>query len=221
MTSEAIQEIVKKILIDNNCRLISFEPNRVVKYVCSCKNNTSTNTQAIRKPTWRGCVKCLNKKRGNFNTFEFVKDIFEKEGIILPIQEYKGNKVKLHYICSFCKEEAHMSLNEFRRGRRCENCSKERAQIKSKITNLINYGVENVMHHKETVDRKNKNAYNSYEYTFPSGKIIKLQGYENICLDLLLKEYKEEEIADDSEIPVINYINPLTNKKSKYYSDFY
>ena len=53
MTSEAIQEIVKKILIDNNCRLISFEPNRVVKYVCSCKNNTSTNTQAIRKPTWR------------------------------------------------------------------------------------------------------------------------------------------------------------------------
>ena len=54
------------------------------------------------------------------------------------------------------------------------------------------------------------------------GKIITVQGYENRCLDILLSEYKEEEIiAEDEYIPVITYIKPETQKISKYYPDIY
>ena len=65
-----------------------------------------------------------------------------------------GNKDKMHYTCSNCKEEAHVSLNEFRRGRRCKHCAKSRA----KQRNQKRYGVENVSQSEEIKQRiKNSN----------------------------------------------------------------
>lgn len=65
-----------------------------------------------------GCAKCSNQRRGNMNNYETARKVFEEGGEILPKQEYKGNKVKLFYTCSNCQEEAHISLSEFRRGKR-------------------------------------------------------------------------------------------------------
>jgi hypothetical protein len=49
------------------------------------------------------------------------------------------------------------------------------------------------------------------DYLLPSGKTIKIQGYENFALDILLKKYDEEDIAVTysdirEEIGVINYL---------------
>lgn len=53
------------------------------------------------------------------------------------------------------------------------------------------------------------------KYIMPSGKIRNIQGYEKFALDILLKEYNEEQIKTDrSDIPRIKYIN---NNKIKYY----
>ena len=78
------------------------------------------------------------------------------------------------------------------------------------------------MSHKETVANKLANAFNSFDYEFPNGRIVEVQGYENRWLDLLLETYREEDIVVDShQIHVITYIHPEKNREAKYYPDIY
>lgn len=137
--SQATRIKVTQALQKQNGLLIRIGKGRKVVYQCSCGEEATSKVQNILKESWKGCIKCANEKRGSKNTIEEVIEIFKEGGEILPIQEYKGNKVKLKYTCSFCGKEAHVSLSEFRRGRRCEHCCKDRA----KITNLKKYGAEN------------------------------------------------------------------------------
>ena len=148
-TSQKVQDRIIANLTKNGAELISFEKGRKVRYRCWCGNETESYTSNVNKPTWGGCAKCSNQRRGNKNDYEFARKVWEEGGEVLPKQEYKGNKDKLYYTCSNCGEEAHISLNEFRRGRRCENCAKSRA----KETNLERYGVENVFQSEEIKQR--------------------------------------------------------------------
>lgn len=53
-----------------------------------------------------------------------------------------------------------------------------------------------------------------------SGKIVKIQGYENKALDELLTIYKEDEIViEKSKIPKISYIKD--DNKHYYFPDIY
>jgi hypothetical protein len=58
------------------------------------------------------------------------------------------------------------------------------------------------------------------DYILPSSKVIRIQGYENMCLDELLIEYKEDDIlTDKKDMPVIKYI--LKGKSHTYYPDIW
>ena len=157
-TSVKVIDLITDILKKNKCELISFGKGTRVKYRCSCKNETEADFSGIRKSTWGGCAKCSNQRRGNTNDYEYARKVWEEGGEKLPIQEYKGNKDKLFYTCSNCKEEAHVSLSEFNRGRRCEKCSRER----SKETNLEKYGVENPFQSEEIKARIKENNLEKY-----------------------------------------------------------
>lgn len=90
-------------------------------------------------------------------------------------------------------------------------------EIRDKIkqTNLKRYGVENPAQSKEIMEKTQRNAKKYKEYTLPSGKIIKVQGYEPFALDYLIKIYKEEDILTDrKDIPRITY---NVNSKTRYY----
>ena len=94
---------------------------------------------------------------------------------------------------------------------------------KSKLTNLERYDVTNPMHIGEVADRCSNGYKNSWhEYTLPSGKIIKLQGFEPKAFDLLLEEYTEDEILyKRSDMPKLIYYTLQDNKDHRYYPDFY
>lgn len=67
-------------------------------------------------------------------------------------------------------------------------------------------------------------SYKLKEYKLPSGKVVKVQGYENFALDILLKKYNEDEIsityADiKEEIGTINYL--LESQSKIYLPDIY
>ena len=67
-------------------------------------------------------------------------------------------------------------------------------------------------------------SYKLKEYKLPSGKVVKVQGYENFALDILLKKYNEDEIsityADiKDEIGTINYL--LESQSKIYLPDIY
>jgi len=74
----------------------------------------------------------------------------------------------------------------------------------------------------EIFSKNLKSQYRSKDYILPSGKIIKLQGYEPQMMDILFKEgYKEEDIITGAEnIPTFTYITK-DGKTHRYYPDIY
>jgi hypothetical protein len=89
---------------------------------------------------------------------------------------------------------------------------------KSIDTCLEKYGSENVMQSKDIFD-KNR-YYLKKDYVLPSGKIVKVQGYEDKCINLLLKTYTEDELWINPSLPSIYYVE-VDGKKHRYYPDIY
>jgi hypothetical protein len=86
---------------------------------------------------------------------------------------------------------------------------------KIKITNLEKYGVENPSQNLEIFDKTQKNAKKYKTYVMPSGEIRLVQGYEPFALDILVKEFTEDQILTErNQIPRIPY---KINGKQKYY----
>lgn len=96
--------------------------------------------------------------------------------------------------------------------------------IKDKIKQIIidKYGVENAMHNKEIFIKHLNSCYSSKNYTLPSGRIIKIQGYEDRYLDEYFKNKKLESdlITQGDDMPQIFYTDK-NNVKHRYYPDFY
>ena len=66
-----------------------------------------------------------------------------------------------------------------------------------------------------------KTSFKHRDYTMPSGKIVKIQGYENIALTELLQHFSEEEIhVGRGVVPHVKY-TCNEGKQRVYYPDFY
>lgn len=97
---------------------------------------------------------------------------------------------------------------------------------KSKLTSILKYGVEHPMQSDIVFEKNSKSRKKFKEFVLPSGKIIKLQGYEHIVLRELLKKYEEDDILTSVQ-EIHNYLGffiiykDLNNKTRKYYPDFY
>lgn len=86
-------------------------------------------------------------------------------------------------------------------------------------TCLERYGVYHISQVSWIHEKQQK--YKWKDYILPSGKIIKIQGYENYALYDLLKIYNEDEIITQrKDIPTIWYITP-DKKKHRYFADFW
>ena len=73
-------------------------------------------------------------------------------------------------------------------------------------------------------DKHSKSCFQYKEFEFPSGRIVKLQGYEPQVLKQLLKTFSEEDIVCEvkninQEIGIIKYM--FENNNHTYYPDFY
>lgn len=100
----------------------------------------------------------------------------------------------------------YMDTNEFRE--------------KRKNTMLEKYGVEHALQNPELFDKQQKTSYSLKEYIMPSGKIIKIQGFEHYALNILLNMYAEEEIKVGRKgVPRIQYF--IGDKVHYYYPDMY
>lgn len=94
----------------------------------------------------------------------------------------------------------------------------DKTKQKIKEVNLERYGVENVMHSSEFID-KTINKGVKY-FSLPSGKKIYYQGYEDVAIKALLENYIEEDIITSrKEIPEIWYESQ--GKKKRYYPDIW
>jgi hypothetical protein len=106
----------------------------------------------------------------------------------------------------------------------CDYAS-QNLDIKNRVkeTNMKNYGTEYPMQNAAFAEKVSKNAYKSKEYELPSGKIIKIQGYENFGLDRLLKVENTDEnhvITSRSQVPEV-WWQDNNGIKHRYYIDVF
>lgn len=96
---------------------------------------------------------------------------------------------------------------------------------KSIKTSIKRYGVNNAMQNEVIFSRNKASGFKQKSYLLPSGKEVKIQGYENKALDLLLKTYSEIDIlVNDKEIEKrIGEIwyKDENNKQHRYFPDIF
>ena len=97
-------------------------------------------------------------------------------------------------------------------------CPKVKEKVKQ--TNLRIRGVENPSQCVFVQKKKEESKLTFKEYVCPSGKVIKIQGYEYIALNDLFRTFSEDQIVTDrSEIPVIHYV--YEDNKHYYFPDIF
>lgn len=232
---------VQKTFRDNGCELLEtsyINCDTLLKYRCKCGNFSSITYYNIKNGSH--CQACGNIKIGNKLRTKFLKvqKKFEKHGCKLLETEYKNTNTPLKYTCS-CGNNSYITFSNLKSGHLCNQCIRERTrqtnlrkygcinytqtdECKERIkqTNLQKYGVEHVMHVPEIYEKQQMSAFKYKSFTMPSGKEVKLQGYEPVVLQKLLTKYNEDEITiNKGEIPKIMYI--LNGRQHRYYPDFY
>lgn len=84
------------------------------------------------------------------------------------------------------------------------------------------YGVKKPSQVPEFFEKIVKSSHSKKLYTFPSGRIEYVMGYEPFCLTYLLTMYEEDDIVVcASGMPPIFYISPVDNDIHRYYPDAY
>jgi len=160
------------------------------------------------------------------------KTCIDKFGVENPFQsEDIKNKIKIYNVNKYgfeCNSKSQELKDKYKKT--ClekygidSHTKVKGVKEKIKQSNIVKYGVENVMQNTEVMEKSSKNAYKLKDYVFPSGKIIKTQGYENYALDCLLKNdniQENEIITGAKNVPEIWY-NDENGKKHRHYVDIF
>lgn len=156
---------------------------------------------------------------------------YTEEGIVW------GKDSHITFKC-FCGIENTKTLCAIRKrqGMFCKTHTSEKTREKSKATSNLNYGTDHPQQSLEIKERNKKNCIKKYgveylahvpeihnkqhnyrfkNYVMPSGEIRKIQGYENLALDELIKQHTENVIT--TKRVGIKYI--FQEKTHYYYPD--
>ena len=125
-----------------------------------------------------------------------------------------------------------LQSEEVKEKRRISNLEKygfenplQREEIKEKIkvTNLEKYGVEHATQCESIMEKLIKKSYYIKDYTYPSGNIIKIQGYEHYALNELLQKENITEYEIETgckNVPTIWYFD-INGKKHRHFVDIF
>jgi hypothetical protein len=238
------------LLVDYSDKYVTRD-TRVIGKCILCENSFDKSLNKLHKQRNFGCETCAKMMRSERGKKTMVdkygveyaaqSQIFmnkmksttlEKYGVEHALQsEVTKNKIKQTNLVRYGYEYG-LQNEEVKEKRRLSNLEKygfenplQREEIKQKMrqTNLKIYGVEYAAQCPEIYEKQNKNSYYLKEFILPSGKIIKIQGYEHFALDELLEK---ENISEDDiitgckNVPTIWY-NDEIGKNHRHFVDIY
>jgi hypothetical protein len=226
---------VKRYFEDKNCDLISTEyiNNKTdLEYICECKNRSKITFKSFLDG--QRCSKCAIEKRKitNLNIYGNECSMNSKE----KIEQRKQNQTELtkkrkstnlkKYGVEIATQnpiidQKRQETNLEKYGETCALKLKE-YDDKRKNTNIKRYGFEHPTQNNDVYQKQLNHRKQFKEHTLPSGKIVKIQGYEGIALDMLINKYnyKEEDILIDRKLfPKILY--KYKNKNRRYFVDIF
>ena len=89
---------------------------------------------------------------------------------------------------------------------------------------LETHGAEHPMHVPKFFEKARKACFKAKIYTLPSGKNIRVYGYEWMLMDHLINDLSINEkdiIVKAKKVPDVRYISPDDNKTHRYFMDAY
>lgn len=209
------------------------------KYAKSCGDPCCVGTTIKQvKSAWtdnRKLEDSMNKKKAALlKTPEQKKEALQKAketfqlkygvtwGSKLESQKEKSKLTKLerYGISSYNNSEQSASKNK--------NKSVEEKNIineKRRKTNLELHGVANCFFKPGVKEKSATSNSKGKEFVLPSGKIVRLRGYEDLVISILLKSYNEDQLVIDDmlqqyQIPIFSYVN-VNQHTAHYYPDIY
>ena len=187
------------------------------------KNYVSIETMIEGKCKSTNCTKNFNKFfKQLINSGGFCKSCTSKiagEKYINTVTEKYGCTSVM--MIESIKEKARQT-NLKRYGTSCvmRNENVKKKYIESCIKN---FGQRSPLQNPEISEKMMKSCFTTKNYTFPSGKMIKVQGYEPFGINELINIEKISEddiITNRSEVPTIWY-KDINEKKHRYFVDIY
>ena len=201
-TKELLEEILKEggATIAPQEVYTKYNQRMRVPFRCSCGINTSKRFEMLNLYRLPYCEECsLKIKEKHKQDTNIKKYGFTNTGSIAEVKQ----KIK-------------ESWNEKYGGHPKQN---KEVQDKWKATCIKLYG-GHPNQNKEVQAKSEVSSYKFRDYMMPSGSIVKVQGYEHIALDELVKIYKEDDIlVGRSNIPTVNYY--INDTKHVYFPDFF
>jgi hypothetical protein len=191
----------------------------------------------------RSCLDCSNDKRkqtniskyGASNVFaskeikeKIVKSNQERHGVNYPMQNKEirekmteTNLKKYGHKYAFNQPHVYEKIQETHTENHGTPFPFQSPLIRDKMkkNSLAKFGTEHPCQNANELERRFKLMFRLKDYTFPSGVTINVQGYEDMCLNMLLEIYSEDQlIADSKAIPHIKYTDKA-QKTRKYIPD--
>jgi len=124
------------------------------------------------------------------------------------LHRFRKNEVHEKRVTTFISKygidnSAHLSTNSYKTNNPMKN---PKTVEKMKNTCLEKYGVDNASKVGTIMEKIINHGHRAKDYIFPSGKVVRIRGYEWRALDELLKIYDESELeVSAKKIPKIKY----------------
>jgi hypothetical protein len=191
----------------------------------------------------RGCLDCSSSKRTQTNITKYgagnvfasneikekiVKSNQERYGVNYPMQNKEIKKKmndtnieKYGHKYAFNQPYVYDKIQATHTKKHGTPFPLQSPSIRDKMkeNSLTKYGTEHPCQNAKELERRFKLMFRLKEYTFPSGITVNVQGYEGMCLTILLETYTEDQlVADSKAIPTIDYTDKAA-KIRKYRPD--
>jgi len=199
------EELLEEILQEGGATVVGkyekFNQRMRVTFRCKCGKEGNKKFEMLNVYRSPYCEECSTKVN-----IERMKETFMNKYGVENAAQNEGVKKKIND--SFqTKFGGHPKRNK-------------EVQEKWKATCLEKYGG----HPNQNIDvqaRSEATSFKHKDYVMPSGKIVKIQGYEDRALDELLQMFPEDEIAvGRANVPTVKYVcNEGVNRT--YFPDFY
>jgi hypothetical protein len=204
MPTPYTKELLKEILLEGDATVLEvvekLSQRRVIRFRCACGVETSKRFEMLRVHRLPYCEACskihmVEKQK---------KTCLERFG------------VENASMAAASKEKTLKTYQE-----KYGDHPKRTLEVHQKWVNtcLEKYGGHPNQNREVQVKSEFKGCHYK-DFVFPSGKVVKVQGYEHLALRKLLESVKEEDIVvGKSNVPTIDYW--ITEKKHVYFPDIF
>lgn len=226
-TKKDFSEIIEYFNL-HECKLLTEEKDykgvvcKNINYLCKCGNQETTSFVLFSMSAYKKCKICKeNLRKTLIKPYKEIENYFLKHNVklITPIEDYIGSKqTRLSYMCpcgNIVKDVTYQSFF-LSKNKKCNICVTKIVKRES----FEKYGVEYPMKNIEVYNKSVK--YRLKDFVFPSGKVEKVQGYENLALKILIEDYgyKEDDIVvANLQIPCFKYT--IKSKTKNYIPDIF